>query len=123
MKITLKAHIEAHREIAKMFVGCKDIEGDGLVGYCEVSDKFVFDIGCTEYYVTIDTESAEMDLRLAIGTDIEFEVYDPIINQNYTTKIESGNKFEEIHRNVNRWEFKIQLSKDYLNRIEVSYED
>jgi hypothetical protein len=73
MKITLNSNNEIHRKIAKLFVGCTDVDGDGLVGYCTCSRKFVFDIGCMEDRVILDLATAEPDLRLAIGEAMEFE--------------------------------------------------
>jgi len=141
MKITLKAHIAGHREIAKMFVGCEcEISmhrGNGetttstLIGLIEKFEYFkvtnyIEDFNRDE--ITIDTSKAEMDLRLAIGTNIEFvdgkngTGYLYSINRNlktYTT-------FVDTNIYTARWvvpTFEIQLSKDYLERIGVEYED
>jgi hypothetical protein len=87
MKITLNSNNDIHRKIGLMYRGCKIVEKPKsgiceirkLVGVAENDFKFILQ-GWTKagYYgadnsITIDLDTAELDLRLAIGEDMEFE--------------------------------------------------
>ena len=134
MKITLKAHIAGHREIAKMFVGCEcEISmhrGNGetttstLIGLIEKFEYFkvtnyIEDFNRDE--ITIDTSKAEMDLRQAIGTAAEFDYYGKLVGCEIPQDDLLYFHFEEETVYNNKSNF--QLSKDYLERIGVEYED
>ena len=135
MKITLKAHIAEHREIAKMFVGCKVGYYGSLVGVVDTEAGREFLLNKVEKYdktffsgpsklneasylkeITLDT-SSEMDLRLAIGTEIEFDYYGKLIGCEIPQDDLLYFHFEEETVYNNKSLF--QLSKDYLDRIGV----
>ena len=122
MKITLKAHIPEHCEIIKLF--------PNGYGVSLISNKFIVECAVEGLLyrdsVTIDLDIAEMDLRLAIGTDIEFDT-----RYNKRLRIEQVTKYSKtigygLWKNGEKCgEFeieKIQLSKDYLERIGVTIE-
>lgn len=76
MKATFYAHIKEHREIVELFRGY-ECEEQGLligVGYpTETEERFICDIGDSyEPFscIDIDLDTAQMDLRMAIGTEI-----------------------------------------------------
>ena len=119
MKITLKAHIQEHREIAKLFVGqfveysCLSVLVGELIGVRDTTlSRFQVDSSLTKE-ITIDTLKAQMDLRLAIGTRIEFLGYGVLLACDdvwgYFDK-----EFQEtcLLRNL-------KLSKDYLKSVVV----
>ena len=138
MKITLRADNEKHREIAKMFVGCKTQSGE-LLGFHKyyMNGRFATQHKSdfhTMYSdeITIDLSKVEMDLRLAIGTDIEFEL--PTKGKRSTSKVLG------CHPDLSCFHFKnsdlgsvlsviyipksaVQLSKEYLERIGVEIEE
>ena len=74
MKVTLKASNEAHRQIIMLWVGQK-VEGIYKI-YGATECGFVVDVyqtgfkSMSEITISLDTP---MDLRLALGTNIEFE--------------------------------------------------
>jgi hypothetical protein len=144
MLATFKADNPRHREIVKMFVGCEVLNRlivhsatyvTGVYGiYFQVKsiNKEKTETNVVENHelekITIDLSTAKMDLRLAIGTEIEF--------------IEDGDTFagrlESIAKDINSdyptiyltsdecslWGVseKIKLSTDYLKSIGVELE-
>ena len=119
MKITLKAHIAEHREIAKMFVGCKTQSGE-LLGFHRyyMEGRFATQHNSdfhTMYSdkITIDLSNAKMDLRLAIGTNIHFEGYGRLLSCDNVWGYFSRD-FEDnaLLRNL-------KLSADWLNSVGV----
>jgi hypothetical protein len=119
MKITLKANNEIHRQIAKMFVGI-------WVGFPTNNIKGLFQFVDRDYFlisgemfdeITIDLSEAEMDLRLAIGTRIEFLGYGVLLACDDVWGY-FDREFEEtcLLRNL-------KLSTDYLDRIGVEVEE
>lgn len=92
MKLKLYANREVDRLIAKMFVGCEvlvnnpydifpnfhKLRGSAFkLGGVDAYDfilSYETDLSWWDESITIDTDNCEMDLRLALGTEIEFEV-------------------------------------------------
>lgn len=130
MKITLKAENEKHREIAKMFVGCNTQSGE-LLGFHKhyMNGRFTTQHNSnfhTMYSqeITLDLSQAEMDLRLAIGTDIEFENIGRITH--YFCSENAVYEDEVIGSSNSRRDFgtsTAKLSKNYLKKIGVEIED
>jgi len=141
MKITLDASVKEHREIAQLFRNqpCefkRSISSKSMGGaFVSVMDsphypKFVvYRLGdvTTKESVTIDTSEAEMDLRMAIGTDIEFEVYSDGGEEDYfqcKSKLEAIEYCGEIKID-GEWVIpdEIKLCPDYLRLVGVEVED
>ena len=138
MKITLKAHIAEHREIAKMFVGCGVVSEVSEATLVEWRDN-CFVIRCRNplgfwiyqcaQEITIDTSEAKMDLRLAIGTKIRFveghDLMDAIVDGVEWNEYDTDLQISLRDKPHGVWiaTEPIQLSKDYLERIGVEYED
>jgi hypothetical protein len=128
MKITLKAHIPEHREIAKMFVGqlaeyqlLSVLKGELIGIKTHTLNRFLVDSTLTKQ-ITIDTSEAEMDLRLAIGTEIEFIVTNHTWHSPFGITWDSGSRyFTDNFKEPNHWD--TQLSTDYLDRIGVTIEE
>lgn len=126
---TFKADNEKHREIVKMFVGCETESGDYLGFHKYYMDgRFATQHNCSFHTmysdkITIDLDKAEMDLRLAIGTDIEFDTkYNKRLRIEQVTKYSKSVGYGLWKNGQKMGEFeteKIQLSKDYLERIGV----
>lgn len=138
MKITLDASIKEHREIAELFRNqpCefkRSISSKSMGGaFVSVMDsphypKFVvYRLGdvTTKESVTIDLDQAQMDLRLALGTDIRFR-----LPHYQTSRILRTAKFDEEGKvfNFNQFfgtdENKIKLCPDYLRLVGVEVEE
>ena len=138
MKITLDASIKEHREIAELFRNqpCefkRSISSKSMGGaFVSVMDsphypKFVvYRLGdvTTKESVTIDLDQAQMDLRLALGTDIRFR-----LPHYQTSRILRTAKFDEEGKVFNFNQFfgieakKIKLCPDYLKSVGVDAED
>jgi len=121
MKITLDASIKEHREIGLVLKAI----------VCPDNEYFVEWIDGLEYRachkITIDLSKAEMDLRLAIGTDIEFEGYDYFkgLLKGKITSIDTSdcNYFLSINDDIEYEKECVQLSKSYLKSIGVEIEE
>lgn len=139
MKITLNASIKEHREIAELFRGC-DNEGWIFVGACvnlfwltnssEYEDSFVHHEDIKEDKITIDLDTAQMDLRMALGTRIEFEgVYVGGVDYfgedtSYRTTGAINQVFDGIYT-IEGCEFDasmLKLCPDYLKSVGVEVE-
>ena len=91
MKITLDSKYEIHRKIAKLFVGCEieakvsgfldsvSYDHENSVYVFRTQEMFMGNSMCAswsrykQYSITIDLDTAEPDLRLAISEAMEFE--------------------------------------------------
>ena len=140
MKITLNASIKEHREIAELFRNqpCefkRSISSKSMGGaFVSVMDsphypKFVvYRLGdvTTKESVTIDLDQVKMDLRMALGTSIEFS-----LKQNTMLYIgQAKSCFLNMYKNL--WlDFgegthnadSVVLCPDYLKSVGVEVED
>ena len=135
--ITLKADREIDRQIAKMCVVCEltyDSKNDStLIGISELN-YFAIDwfegeeqaIIETEE-ITLDLSQVELDLRMAIGTDIEFDT-----KHNKGVKIEQITKYDNSvcfglwkdGKKIGEFEnHRIQLSTNWLKSVGVEVEE
>lgn len=129
MNITLKADIKSHRDIARLFVG-QIVEVDSsshlpqleLIGIeknrCSKGNfGFVVDYSFGDYIqqITISLDTP-MDLRMALGTDIEFEQNDSNLGRLADLKSSLIPGFSLNYHN-NRDE--IKLSTEYLKSVGV----
>ena len=129
MKIKLKASKEEHRAIAKMFVGCRLVHNEEIYLVNAYNTCFV----CTDedselgviHEITIDTSKSKPDLRLAIGTDIRFEmdgkeviIYSLCPNEN---ELKTCLVWDEY--SIGEFKYSATLSKSYLESIGVEIEE
>ena len=93
MKITLKANNEIQRQIAMMCVGWCFFNGCKLIGVTK--EGFVAETPYLEYMdeITIDLSKVDMDLRMAIGTDIEFVVTNHTWHSPFGITWDSGSRY------------------------------
>jgi len=125
--LTLDASIESHRELARLFVGC-DI-GQGrlkFIGF-DCLDRFVIESKYPFHFRLDSIEvmkidlSTPMDLRLAIGTDIEFEdtILSAQIGKAETFNFKDLDGYDTLY--FPDWGVvrasEVKLSRDYLERI------
>jgi len=139
MKITLDASVKEHREIAQLFRNqpCdfkRSISSKSMGGaFVSVMDsphypKFVvYRLGdvTTKESVTIDLDQAQMDLRLAIGTDIQFVFSQGFVKKGVIYAV-SSNGYAHIRglRNKHIVDLdKIKLYLDYLKSVGVEVEE
>ena len=129
MKITLNADNEIHRQIANMCVGCEveypysnfeDLlgvyRGKFLLGsYNEDYDDV--ETSWLKTSIILDLSQVELDLRLAIGTMIEFEGYGRLLSCDNVWGYFSRD-FEDnaLLRNL-------RLSTDWLKSVGVEVEE
>ena len=132
MKITLDASIKEHREIAELFryglvsYPCFDEMHIGsLIGikFNNTLVRFVVN-SHLQSKITIDLDQAQMDLRMAIGTGIEFRLphYTPnrilrTANFSEGVNVFNFNQFFGIDAD------KIKLCLDYLISVGVEVEE
>jgi hypothetical protein len=114
MKITLDASIKEHREIAELF---------GVL-VCPDNNCFVEWIDGLEYRacnkITIDLATAKIDLRMAIGTDINLLYRDYYGEDEFWSLSYSDNKKFTLYKELLEGEdHKIKLCTGYLKRIGV----
>ena len=121
MKVTLKASNEAHRQIARLFIG-QEVQCGRPNILQGVTPKNLFAI-YTEfqtveqvYTITISLDTP-MDLRLALGTDIEFEEFDEHSGL-WLIGLDDADLFECWTNKV-----KTKISTSYLERVGAKVED
>jgi hypothetical protein len=120
MKITLNSNNEIHRKIGLMYG----------INSSKHYDLFVVEkpiMGGVQYRttykqeITIDLDTAEPDLRLAIGESMEFENYDPIekVWRIVTMSIYMLVEFQEMKSEFTN---EVRLSREWLEsqNVEVS---
>jgi hypothetical protein len=82
MIATYLAEDKAHREGAALHLGCPSVDGDILIGFRKnlrtgVYSFVVEDLPSQEIFEVpsfkVDLKESPMDLRMALGTDLEFE--------------------------------------------------
>ena len=123
MKITLNADNEIHRQIANMCVGC-ELQSGELLGFHKYYMDGVFTTQHKGSFktmyskkITLDLSQVELDLRLAIGTMIEFEGYGRLLSCDNVWGYFSRD-FEDnaLLRNL-------RLSTDWLKSVGVEVEE
>ena len=130
MKATFKADNEKHREIVKMFVGCETESGDYLGfhkyymgGTFATQHKGSFHTMYSDQ-ITLDLDHAKPDLRLAIGTDIEFRLpHYKTSRKLRTAKFDEDGKVFNFNHFFGTDAKKIKLCPDYLKRIGVDVKE
>lgn len=136
MRITLDASIKEHREIAELFRGSAVFyQGvtHNILAVAHYEKEFLLNDfkgiihkgykGIDE--ITIDLDLAQMDLRMAIGTDIEFVFVQQFVKKG-TIYAVSSNGYAHMRSLRNKHIIdldKIKLCPDYLKRIEVGVEE
>ncbi len=125
MKITIYADNEIHRQIAMMCVGWYFFNGCKLIGVTK--EGFVAETPYLEYMdeITLDLSQVELDLRMAIGTDIEFEIpFYKFSRKIVSMKVDNDDELLVNYNSIfgNRTK-EIQLSTDWLKSVGVEVEE
>jgi len=142
MKITLNSNNEIHRKIAKLFVGCEfqylhtgkmilvgefcDYEEDekGLMNFVA---QDIDEPNCLQYLdsITIDLDTAEPDLRMAIGEAMEFESGGRNVGSitHYFTQVNYEDSLCLSNFSGDLGVADIQLSREWLESQNIKVED
>ena len=120
MKIRLDASIKEHREIGLVLKAI----------VCPDNEYFVEWIDGLEYRachkITIDLDQAQMDLRLALGTDIEFQLNtDDCIPYGKMVGVHIGSEsvFTYLYEYGELYGGSVKLCPDYLISVGVEVEE
>ena len=140
MKITLDASIKEHREIAELFRGSKIGHSKAvfkrigptayLLGVDHIkggfwSDEFLDRSPFRAKKIIIDLDKAQMDLRMAIGTGIEFSLNtddDIPYGKMVGTHIGSEGVFTYLYELGELYADSVKLCPDYLKLVGVEVE-
>lgn len=128
MKIKLDYFNSVDVDVSRMFVG-KNILNGLLIGICSKGFALLFD---GELYftdtITIDTNVSKMDIRMAIGTTIGFDIQDDKDNIAENYKLTRINQLDDT---ISEYDFEeiegisyvdISLSKKWLEKVRIQYE-